>query len=60
MILRFADLLIRFFAFSLIRLFADLLTADSLISIFEGDAMCWRTPSKDENDWWQASRFEYT
>jgi len=29
--------------------FADLLTADSLISIFEGDAMCWRTSSENEN-----------
>ena len=29
--------------------FADLLTADSLISIFEGDAMCRRTLSKNEN-----------
>jgi len=28
-----------FFAYSLIRFFADLLTADSLISIFEGGAM---------------------
>jgi len=35
--------------FSLIRFFADSLTADSLIFIFEGDAMCWRTSSKDEN-----------
>ncbi|HPD41946.1 MAG TPA: hypothetical protein PLD43_10355, partial [Anaerolineae bacterium] len=44
----FADSLSRLFALSLFRLFADSLTADSLISIFEGDAMCWRTPSKND------------
>jgi len=32
-----------------IRFFADSLTADLLISIFEGDAMCRRTLSKNEN-----------